>query len=178
MSSTLKIAILAGAAGTVMGYSAPAHAASMRFDCDSLDGAYSEVVQTQNGPAYGLKAEITAKRLGRHRDWWPNALIEIRSADGKSAIGVQFRASSYQNRTVSVMLITTSGGEKKEYSVATVKLDEAVNAAIAVRDGKVRADVAGEFAEAPISVGSGAEVRVACSTGEFMFERLEMTAAD
>jgi hypothetical protein len=175
MRSKLIKAILAAAA--LAGASTPSRAAPMRFDCDTFDGAYSEVVQTQSGPAYALKAEITAKRLGKHRDWRPNALIQVKSADGKSAIGVQVTAASYQNRTLSVALITTTGGERKEYSVATVKLHEAVNAAILVRDGKVRAEVAGQFAEAPIEIGPGAEVGAACSTGQFMFEKLEMVAA-
>ena len=175
MGSAWKLAMLAGAT-SLGGFSVPAHAAPMTFDCDSFDGAYSEIVQTQVGPAYALKAEVSAKRLGRHREWRPKALLQVKSADGKNAIGVQFNISSYQNGTLSVALITIVGGEQKEYSVATLKLNEPLNTAIAVQDGKVRVDIGGEFAEAPITIGHGAEVRVGCSTGQFMFEKLEMAS--
>jgi hypothetical protein len=178
MDSRLKMAILVGVAGVTAGSSNSALATPMRFDCDSFDGAYSEVAQIQSGPTYSLKAKITPKRLGKHRDWRPNAMLQIKSADGKNGVTVRVTASSLQNRTFSVTFASLTGGELKEYSVATVKTNEPVSVAIAVRDGKLQAAIGGQLAEGPIAVGKGAEVRAGCSTGQFVFENLEMNAAN
>lgn len=170
--------LLVGAGAGLLIASAQAPAAPMKFDCDSFDGAFSEVMQTQAGPNYAVKAQITAMRLGKHGQWLPNALLQIISVDEKNIVIVRLNASSSQSKTVSVTLSTVKDGEKKSYSVTTVKLNEPVDAAIVVRDGKIKVQVAGQAAEAPIAIGPNAEVRAACSTGQFMFEKLDMTAPE
>jgi len=50
--------------------------------------------------------------------------------------------------------------------------EETVRASIRIKDGAVRAEVAGQFADIPNKIGRGAEVGVGCSTGQFMFEKL------
>jgi hypothetical protein len=178
MRSRSKTSLLGAAGAALLVSSATAPAAPIKFDCDSFDGAVSEVMQTQGGPNYALKAQMTAMRLGKHRQWLPNAMLQIFSADGKNVVAIRVSASSAQSQTVSVTLSTTNNGEQKSYSVTTVKLNEAVDASIVVRDGKVQVQVAGQSAEAPIAIGPDAEVRAACSTGEFMFEKLEMAAPE
>lgn len=178
MRSGSKTLLLVAAGAGVLISSAQATAAPMKFDCDSFDGAFSEVMQTQAGPNYAVKAQITAKRLGKHNQWMPNALLQIFSADERNVVNVRLSAASSQSKTVSVTLTTVKDGEKKSYSVTTVKLNEPVDASIIIRDGKVQVQVAGQTADAPISVGPNAEVRAACSTGEFLFEKLDIAAPE
>lgn len=174
-SKTLSM-MAAGAAFLFSSVQAPA--APMKFDCDSFDGAFSEVMQTQAGPNYAVKAQITAMRLGNHREWLPNAMLQIFSADENNVVIVRLNSSSSQSKTASVTLTIGKDGERKSYAVTTVKLNEPVDASIIIRDGKVKVQVAGQSAEAPIAIGPNAEVRAACSTGEFMFEKLDMAAPE
>jgi hypothetical protein len=166
------------AASLAAGIAAPAFAAPMRFDCDCMSGAYSEVAQTQTGPHYLLRADVTPKRVGQDRQWRPNGLLHIRSADGKAYIAVRMTATISRPQAFSIYLETEKDGEKKQFSVTTVKLGETVHASIEVKDGAARVEVAGQVADFSIPLGKGAEVSAGCSTGQFMFEKLEIAESN
>jgi hypothetical protein len=168
-----RVGIAAMAAG-LAGQSVPAATAPMRFDCDSMDGANSEIAQTQDGPSYRLRTQISPKRAGRHREWRANALILIRSADDKAYVGVRLAATAAKPPGFSVLLETVQDGEHKQFNVTTVKLGDTVNASIDIKDGSARVEVAGQVADLAIPIGKGAVISASCSTGQFMFEKLEM----
>jgi hypothetical protein len=135
-------------------------------------------VQRQDGPNYTLQAEITAKRFGKHRDWRPGARIQVTSADGKKSIWIQLAAGAARPQALAVSLFTNDGREEKQFMVTTVKLGEPVRASIRVSNGSLQAEVAGQVANIPLQIGPRAEVSVGCSTGQFMFEKLSMGAAN
>lgn len=166
----VSIAGLIGLGGTA----SPALSSPLRFDCDSMDGAFSEIIQAQTGPNYVIRADVTAKRIGAHRDRRPNALIYIGSPDGKASIGVRLTASASKPQVLAVTVETTKDGESKSYIVTSVKLGETVHASIEINDGATRVEAAGQVAEIRIPVDRGAEVSASCATGQFMFEKLEM----
>ena len=155
--------------------SGPAEAAPIRFDCDTLEGANSEIAQTQDGPTYRLRTQISPKRVGKHREWRANALILIRSADEKAYVGVRMAATVSKPQGFSVLLETVQDGEHKQFLVTTVRLGETVNASIDIKDGSARVEVAGQVADLAIPMGKGAVVSASCSTGQFIFEKLELT---
>ena len=171
-----KLVQMLAIAGLIATTEANANAASMLFDCDAEGGHYSELVQSQTGPNYALRADISAKRFGQHRDWHPGARMAITSADGKNSIIMQLAAGSVRPEFLLVSLVTNRDGEQKQYMVTTVNPGEAVHASIDVRDDVVHVEVAGQLAEVPLKLGAGAKVSVGCSTGQFMFENLDLAA--
>ena len=178
MRSTINIAIVAGVMAGFGCFPMAANAAPIRYECDTADGANSEIVQQQAGPNYALQADISAWRFGKHRDRRPGAKIQIKSADGMNSVGIQLSAGVSKPPAAAVSLISTNGGEQKQYLVTTVKLGESVRASIRIKDGVVQAEVAGQVADVPVQIGRSAEVAVGCSTGQFMFDKLSLGAAN
>ena len=160
-----------------VGAAAGGNAAPLQFDCDAADGHSSALRQAQAGPNYALGAEFSAKRLGKHRDWLPGARIAIWSADDRNSIIIQLAAGSVRPESLRLSLIATRDGNEKSLGVTTVKLDETVRASISVKDNLARVEVAGQPAEFPLNLGLGATVVVSCSTGQFMFETLDLNVA-
>ena len=168
-------AVVAAIAVGLAVLSVPASAAPIRFDCDALDGANSEIAQTQYGPTYRLRTQISPKRAGKHREWRAGALLLIKSADDKAYVGVRIAATVSKPQGFSVFLETVQGGEHKQFSVTTVKLGDTVNASIDIKDGSARVEVAGQVADMAIPIGKGAVLSASCSTGQFIFEKLEFS---
>lgn len=173
MSPKANPALIAAVAAGLAVHPAPADAAPMRFDCDAMDGANTEIAQTQDGPAYRLRTRISPKRAGKHRDWRANALILIRSADEKAYVGVRMAASVSKPQGYSVLLETVLGGEHKQFNVTTVKLGDTVDASIDIKGGSARVEVAGQVADLAFPTGKGAVISASCSTGQFIFDDLE-----
>ena len=174
MRSSVKRTVIAVIAAGLASMPVPAAAAPIRFDCEALDGANSEIAQTQDGPTYRLRTQISPKRAGKHREWRASALILIKSADDKAYVGVRMAATASKPQGFSIYLETGRDGEHKQFSVTTVKLGDTVNASIDIKDGSARVEVAGQVADLAIPIGKDAVLSASCSTGQFMFEKLEM----
>jgi hypothetical protein len=160
------------------GLTLPASAAPMRYDCDTPAGAMSEISQVQSGPKYALRVEVAAKRMRMNREWRPGASFRIRSADEHHEIGVQISAASHRSESLTVSLSAINGEDRRSYPVATVKVGETLRASLDVADGHARADIGGQKVDIPLDLGTGAKLVVTCSTGQFMFEKLDMAAAE
>jgi hypothetical protein len=178
MRRSTRVAIVISIMFGLGGLPIAANAAPMRYSCDTADGSVSGLVQQQDGPNYALQAEIRAMRFGRHREVRPSARIQIRSADGNKAVWVQLSASAARPPALAISLFTDNGSEEKQYMVTTVRLGEAARVSMRTKAGALQAEVAGQVADIPIQIGPHAEISVTCSTGEFIFEKLSMEAAN
>jgi hypothetical protein len=148
-----------------------AHAASIKFDCDTAAGAFSEISVPQSGPAYRIAGSVSARKYRVDGQWAPAATVGLMSADGKSSGAIRLQAPTGRG---AVELVVQSRKNGKDYGtvVGTLKKEEVATFSLEAVDGKMTIRTAGKTFDGP-DVGIGASVNVTCSSGEFLFENLD-----
>lgn len=149
---------------------ASAQGMSAKFDCDTAAGAFSELAFSQPGPTYHISGSLTAKQYRFDDQWIPVANVRIVSADKQTFGGIRLQAPSGSGR---LELVVQSKVQGKDYGavVGSFGKGEAATFSIDVENSKMTIRVAGKtFAGPDMAAGSG--VSVTCSSGQFLFEKL------
>jgi hypothetical protein len=170
-----RILLLAMAAAAAV--TGPANAAPMSYDCDTAPGRYSELKQTEPGPAYRVSGRIAANELAMDKRWVPVGNIVIESADGKN--GARLRLFAPTRRAPLDVVLSTNIGDKVEtQTLGQVGLSQELAFSMTVADGRVKVEIGTMRGEAAIEMGAGASVGVTCSTGNFHFDDLRLSERD
>src|SRR5438309_1887264 len=86
-----------------------AEAPPLSYDCDSAEGAFSELKQVQPGPSYRVTGRISARRLRQHDRWAPVASVRADAADGTMDVTLQLVAPHRPDGPLDVFLVTRAG---------------------------------------------------------------------
>jgi hypothetical protein len=154
----------------------PAAAAPVDYNCDTPIGSYSQLVQTQAGPAYHVRVAITPLtwRDDPERRWAPVGGVRLESADSTRWIAVRIgRQPAAERGRIEVRLQT--GGAPRTTLLGEVGLNEALPIELqALPSGDAVVVVRGERHVFRLDVGRNAKVEATCSTGEFLFSGLDL----
>jgi hypothetical protein len=154
----------------------PAAAAPMDYNCDTPVGSYSQLVQTQAGPAYHVRATITPLtwRDDPERQWAPVGGVRLESADGTRWIAVRIGRQPAAERG-SIEIRVKTGGEPRTTVLGDVGLNEALPVELqALPSGDVVVVIRGQRQVIHLDLGRNAKVEATCSTGEFLFGGLDL----
>lgn len=153
-----------------------AEAPPLSYDCDTAEGAFSQLKQVQPGPSYRITGRISAHRLRQHDRWVPVATVRADAADGTMEVALQLVAPHRPDGPLDVFLVTRAGkSEPEQKLLGHAEIGGELPFELAVDRGKVRARIGSLNGDAKASLGSGASVGVSCSTGEFLFNDLRLS---
>ena len=165
----MRLMIKMAAIATATLFVQRAIAAPVDYDCDTPAGSFSELSQTQAGPAYQLRGSITPRQWRDDRRWASVGQIRLENGDRSRSIALKVVR---QPRTAQAAIEVTlqSGGEPRTETLGAVALNQAV-------PFELRLDPAGEGVVVMggqrrafhLDVGPNAKVQVICSTGEYLF---------
>ena len=172
MRLTIRMAGLAAA----MLLAQAATAAPVDYDCDTPIGDFSQLIQTQAGPAYHVQGTIKPLQWRDDPDqrWAPLGQVRLMNADGSRSIAVRVARNPGAARgVVSVML--WNGGPPQSTAMGDVGLNEALPFELrALPSGDVVIIVRGQQQVFHLDLGRSGKVEATCSTGEFLFGGLDL----
>jgi hypothetical protein len=167
---------IAAAAAAVLaaGGAGSAAARPLSWDCDTQDGHFSQLEMVQEGPSYRISGRITPVELRTHRRYAPMAAIRIQS-DGDDWVGI--RIGRFDGRRLEARLARSVGGRMEESAFASLESGAAFPFELSLSaDGAAAASLGTARAGTEILLGFGGRVQLTCSTGEFLFEGIELEA--
>ncbi len=170
----MRLTIGLGAAAAFL-LAQAAVAAPVDYDCDTPTGSFSQLIQTQAGPAYHVLATLTPLQWRDDPDqhWAPVGGVRLESADSTRWIAVRIgRQPAAARGRIEVRVKT--GGEPQTTLFGDVGLNEALPIELqALPSGDAVVVVRGERHVFHLDLGRNAKVEASCSTGEFLFRGLD-----
>lgn len=152
------------------------------FDCDARGGHFTKLQTVAAGTDHILQGNVAARQLYKEGEWLPTALISLTSADRKQQVAIRILADipdKDEQREGAIFFATRhvidGKGEDGE-TFASIPVGTSVPFSVSAtgNDGVIKiGDMEKRFAFAP---GDKPVAMVACSTGEFVFTELEMSA--
>jgi hypothetical protein len=166
-----------GLAATVLLITGPASAATLEYDCDTAPNHFSELKQELGQGPVVISGMLTARAMAASKTYAPMTRVTLESADGADGVSVRLVGAPTVNKTLLLAsLIVRTDGKDEEEQLGTVSLMQPLPFAMRVNAGTA-AITFGEWQrelKIPSAVVAGA--KVSCSTGEFLFEKLDLGA--
>jgi hypothetical protein len=149
-----------------------AMAAPLTYDCDTAAGSFSPVEQVQSGPSYSISARLTPRLSRTDKRWLPAASLGV----GKPGQEVLLRvfAEERGGKNFKVSAIYSGDGEPKQAELGGISMGQSIGLAIYAEPGTVRVTAGGKSTSFAVTIAPNASVSASCSTGEFLFEALEL----
>ncbi|QNQ09030.1 hypothetical protein [Sphingomonas alpina] len=154
----------------------PVAASTLDYDCDSTGGRFSALKTTQSGNVNKISGVLTARNMIEIPRWGAVGNVALSSADGKNSIQLQLAGfPSVDAQAMTASIILTIGGEKTEVEIGKSALLQPMPFTISVdASGSATIAFAGVQKNAIVVLGPAPVARVSCSTGEFIFEKLDL----
>jgi hypothetical protein len=155
---------------------APVAASTLHYDCDSTGGRFSELKTTQSGNVNRVSGVLTARNMIEIPRWGALGNVALSSADRKNSIQLQLAGfPSIDAQALTASIILTIDGEKTEVEIGKSALLQPMPFTISVdASGSATIVFAGVEKKAIVVLGTAPIARVSCSTGEFIFETLDL----
>ncbi len=148
---------------------AAALAAPFNYACDTPAGHYSEISQTQAGPAYSLRGSITPLQWLDDRRWASLGQVRLENGDRSRSIAVKVVRQPRTNQAA-IEVTLQSDGEPRTETLGAVGLNQAMAFELRLdASGEGVVVVGGQRRAFSLNLGPNAKVQVICSTGEYLF---------
>ncbi|MBA4305962.1 MAG: hypothetical protein C0429_04430 [Sphingopyxis sp.] len=154
-----------------------ANATPITYGCDTPADRFSAIEQSVNLQNFSINARIQPNEF-RKGEYSPLAQIYIASVDEKNIWALKVVAPSHKAKSALVFLDMTVDGKTDEpFLIGNVDLGQQLPVSISVTDGAKISFKIGEMAGTPeLALGGTANLKIICSTGDFVFSDLEWTS--
>ena len=172
----MRLTITMAGIATAMLFAQRAIAAPVDYACDTPIGSYSQLVQTQAGPAYHVQGTITPLqwRDDPERRWAPVGQVRLFNGDDTRSVALRIgRQPGAARGRIEVRL--EAGGEPRTTLLGDLGLNEALPFEVQLLpSGDAVVVVRGQRHVFRLDLGRNAKVEATCSTGEFLFGGLDL----
>lgn len=146
-----------------------AAAAPVDYDCDTPIGSFSELSQTQAGPAYSVRGSITARQWRDDRRWAASGQVRLDNGDRSRSIAVKV-VRQPREAQAAIEVTLQSDGDPRTETLGTIGLNQALPFELRLdASGEGVVVVGGQRRAFHLDLGPNAKVQVICSTGEYLF---------
>ena len=157
---------------------APVAAGPLTYDCDTAPEHFSELTQPLPAGPVTISGVLTARVMATSKTWASTGHVGLVSADGADYAQIEVTGVAKISKTVLLATLTVSrGGTKEEIELGPVTLMQALPFSLTWDPaGKLSVSLAGWQREVLLRPGTLTTAKATCSTGEFLFEKLELGA--
>jgi hypothetical protein len=160
-------------AAMIIGMSVRAEALQpLTYDCDTAAGSYSELSQPAASSKYSISGVLTARKLRTDERWAPSATVTVKTSDS-DRLSLQLIAADGTATQLQLLIRNVIDGKESTQPIGVVPVNQAVPFTIFVDGVAANFEAGGRTFNLNVPAGGTRTVSVACSTGEFLFERLE-----
>ncbi|MEM9084482.1 MAG: hypothetical protein AAGB23_01000 [Pseudomonadota bacterium] len=144
-----------------------------RFACDTASGRFSEFKIPVNAARFTLSGSLTPALFRAHEQTTPNAIVGVQSSQTGEAMYIRASASSASAQGAMVTAELLREGQREAREIGTLAIGNVVGFAIIyVQGGQSRIVVGEQVVNVNADLGASYDLRLNCSTGDFVFDEL------
>ncbi|MEM6827744.1 MAG: hypothetical protein AAF553_07350 [Pseudomonadota bacterium] len=150
-----------------------AQSSTSRFACDTASGRFSEFKIPVNAARFTLSGSLSPALFRAHDQATPNAIVGVQSSQTGEAMYIRAAAPNSQSPGAMVTAELLREGQREAREIGTLAIGNVVGFAIIyVQGGQSRIVVGEQVVNVNADLGASYDLRLNCSTGDFVFDEL------
>ena len=150
-----------------------AQSSTSRFACDTASGRFSEFKIPVTAARFTLSGSLSPALFRAHDQATPNAIVGVQSSQTGEAMYLRAAAPNSQSPGAMVTAELLREGQREAREIGTLAIGNVVGFAIIyVQGGQSRIVVGEQVVNVNADLGASYDLRLNCSTGDFVFDEL------